>query len=241
MAMVVGTAPESPPGASAKAPGCSVPRPGTLLNECAPESTHPLSSLVRVLPVPRSMPIYYNSPKITALNQTMIFTHCHSSHPRNAAGANMITLCRSTLLACLTALLAVFGLASGLEARQGFGGFWSGSYYEPPAWHQRYYAPPRKRYHAPSRKKKIVRSESRRFSKSAKRRVALAVPNEPTEALPSITCEKAGAIVAEFGFNHVEVQLCTRENLEFRAMRDGKPFSIKMKANGELAKVQRLR
>ena len=78
------------------------------------------------------MPIYYNSPKITALNQTMIFTHCHSSHPRNAAGANMITLCRSTLLACLTALLAVFGLASGLEARQGFGGFWSGSYYEPP-------------------------------------------------------------------------------------------------------------
>ena len=29
VAMVVGTAPESPPGASAKARGCSVPRPGT--------------------------------------------------------------------------------------------------------------------------------------------------------------------------------------------------------------------
>ena len=29
MAMAVGTAPESPPGASAKARGCSVPRPGT--------------------------------------------------------------------------------------------------------------------------------------------------------------------------------------------------------------------
>ena len=83
-----------------------------------------------------------------------------------------------------------------------------------------------------------MRSERRRFNKSAKRRVALAVPNEFTGALPSITYEKAGAIVAEFGFNHVEVQLCTRENLEFRAMRDGKPFSIKMKPNGEL---QRLR
>jgi hypothetical protein len=30
MAMVVGTAPATPPGASAKAPGCSVPRPGAL-------------------------------------------------------------------------------------------------------------------------------------------------------------------------------------------------------------------
>ena len=153
----------------------------------------------------------------------------------------MIALCRSALLACLTALVAVFALASRLEARQGFGGFWSGPYYEPPAWQQRYYASPRKRYYAPSRKKKVVRSERRRFSKPSKRRVALAVPNEPTGSLPAITCERAGAIVAEFGFNHVEVQLCTRENLEFRALRDGKPFSVKIKANGELAKVQRLR
>ena len=38
-------APESPPGASANARGCSVPRPGTLLNECAPEHS-PLSSPV---------------------------------------------------------------------------------------------------------------------------------------------------------------------------------------------------
>jgi len=59
--------------------------------------------------------------------------------------------------------------------------------------------------------------------------------------LRGATCERAGAIVAEFGFNHVELQLCTKENLEFRALRDGKPFSIKIKANGELAKVQRLR
>jgi hypothetical protein len=153
----------------------------------------------------------------------------------------MSTLCRSALLACLTALSAAFAFASHVEARQGFGGFWSGPYYEPPAWRQGYYVPSRKRYYAHSRKRKVVRSERRRFNKSAKRRVALAVPNESVGVLPAITCEKAGAIVTEFGFNHVEVQLCTRENFEFRAMRDGKSFSIKIKANGELAKVQRLR
>ena len=87
----------------------------------------------------------------------------------------MSTLCRSALLACLTALLAAFAFASHVEA-QGFGGFfWSGPYYQPPPWRQRYYAPPPKRHYAPSRKRKVVRSEQRRFSKSPKRRVALAV------------------------------------------------------------------
>jgi hypothetical protein len=123
----------------------------------------------------------------------------------------MSTLCRSALLACLTALLAAFAFASHVEARQGFGGFWSGPYYEPPARRQRYYAPPRKRYYAPSRKRKVVRSERRRFSKLP-RRAALAVPNEATGALPSITCEMGQAIVAEFGFKDVKVQHCTGEN-----------------------------
>lgn len=153
----------------------------------------------------------------------------------------MSTLCRSALLACLAALLAALAFASHAEARQGFGGFfWSAPHYEPPPWRQRYYAPARKRHFASSRKRDVVRSQQRRFSKSARRRVALAVPNEASGA-PPITCEKAGAIVAEFGFKHVEVQLCTERNFEFRAMRDGKPFSIKIKANGELAKIQRLR
>jgi len=86
-----------------------------------------------------------------------------------------------------------------------------------------------------------VRSERRRFSKAPKSRAALAVPNETTGDLRSITCEKAETIVAEFGFKHIEAQLCTERNFEFRAMRDGKHFSIKIKANGELARVQRLR
>jgi hypothetical protein len=152
----------------------------------------------------------------------------------------MSALCRSALLACLTALLTVCAFASHVEARQGFGGFfWSGPYYKPPS--QQRYASPRKRHYAPSRKRKFVRSERRRFSKSPKSRVALAVPNEATGDLRSITREKAETIVTEFGFKHIEVQLCEERNFEFRAMRDGKNFSIKINANGELAKVQRLR
>ena len=147
--------------------------------------------------------------------------------------AHMSTLCRSALLACLAALLAACAFVSHVEARQGFGGFfWSGPFFEPPS---------RQRYYAPSRKRKVVRSDRRRSSKSPKSRVALAVPNEATGDLGSITCERAETIVAEFGFKNIEVQLCAEKNLEFRAVRDGKQFSIKLKGNGELAKVQRLR
>jgi hypothetical protein len=153
----------------------------------------------------------------------------------------MSKLYRSVLLACLTALLAALAFASHVEARQGFGGFfWSGSYYEPPPRQQRYYAPSRKRHYAPSRNRKVVRSERQRFKNSPKRRVGLAIPNEATGALRSITCKKAEAIVAEFGFKQIEMQLCTGKNFEFRARRDGKSFSIRIKADGELAKVQRL-
>src|SRR5262245_137607 len=49
-------------------------------------------------------------------------------------------------------------------------------------------------------------------------------------------------VVAEFGFKHIKAELCIGENFEFHATRDGKPFLIEIEAaNGELAKVQRLR
>lgn len=179
--------------------------------------------------------------------------------------ANMSGMCRSALLGCLVALLASFMFSSYVEARQGgFGGFFFAPFwsYEPPPW-RRYYAPPRERYYVPSRKRKVVRSERRKFGQSANRRAALAVakprkperiaarelpqkavavPNGATGALPSITCEKAQAIVAEFGFKQIKAELCIGENFEFHATRDGKPFLIEIEAaNGELAKVQRLR
>ena len=173
----------------------------------------------------------------------------------------MSKMCRSALLGCLVALLAGFIFCSHVEARQGgFGGFFFGPFwsYEPPAWRHRYYAPSRKRYYA-SRKRRF--SERRRFSRSANRRAALAiaktrnaqgmarklpqnavaVPNGPTGALPSITCEKAEAIVAEYGFKQIKAELCIGESFEFHATRDGKPFLIEIEANGELAKVKRLR
>jgi hypothetical protein len=178
----------------------------------------------------------------------------------------MSRLCRPALLGCLVALFAGFIFSSHVEARQGgYGGFFFAPFwsYEPPPWRQRYYAPPRKRYYAPSRKRKVVRSERRRFSQSANRRAALAiaksrkaqrlaarelpqkavaVPNGATGALPSVTCEKAQSIVAEFGFKEIKAELCIGENFEFHATRDGKPFLIEIEAaNGELAKVQRLR
>ena len=99
----------------------------------------------------------------------------------------MSPLCRSALLACFAALLAAFAFASPVEARQGFGGFfWSGPYYQPPSWRQRYYAPPRKRHYAPSRKRKVVRSERRRFSNSPKRPAALAVGEAGAAAAASV-------------------------------------------------------
>jgi hypothetical protein len=180
--------------------------------------------------------------------------------------ANMSSLCKFALLGCLIALLAGFMFSSQVEARQGgFGGFFFAPFwsYEPPPWRQRYYAPPRKRYYAPSRKRKVVRAERRNFSQAANRRAALAiarprkvqriaarelpqkavaVPNESMGALPPISCEKAQAIVAEFGFKQIKAELCIGENFEFHATRDGKPFLIEIEAaNGELAKVQRLR
>ena len=115
------------------------------------------------------------------------FDHLHSPHPGNAGKANMSTLCRSALLACFVALMAAFAFASHVEARQGYGGFfWSGPYYQPSPWRQRYYSPPPKRHYAPSRKRKVVRSEQRRFSKSPKRRVALAVPGAGAAAAASV-------------------------------------------------------
>ena len=58
----------------------------------------------------------------------------------------------------------------------------------------------------------------------------------------SVSCEKAQAIVSEFGFKEIKADLCVGATFHFSATRDGKPFSIQIEAaNGELAKVQRHR
>ena len=118
---------------------------------------------------------------------------------------------------------------------------WPGHYYRP-AWRQRYYAPPRKR--------KVGRSTSRSVTSSRRRqRAALAVPRKPMRTelrmktvQQPVSCEKAQAIVSEYGFREIKAEICEGATFHFSATRDGKPFSIQIEAaSGEFAKVWRHR
>jgi hypothetical protein len=57
----------------------------------------------------------------------------------------------------------------------------------------------------------------------------------------TVDCEKALAIVADYGFKDVRAKNCSGGTLGFTATRDGKPFSIRIfAADGEFAEVKRL-
>jgi hypothetical protein len=57
----------------------------------------------------------------------------------------------------------------------------------------------------------------------------------------SVNCEKAQAIVADYGFKDIKAEICSGATLNFTATRDGKPFSIRIFAvDGEFAEVKRL-
>ena len=65
-----------------------------------------------------------------------------------------------------------------------------------------------------------------------------------TAAIPAtsapVTCERAQAIVAEYGFTEIQPQTCEGRTYGFSATRDGKPFLIKIvAADGELAEVKK--
>jgi hypothetical protein len=147
----------------------------------------------------------------------------------------MTGLRRLIAFAC-AALLVGGAAASEARAGQGFGGFFLSLPFlrpliQPQPWHERHYSAPRK-------KDRIVQQQPHftRLQKNSER--ALAVPSA---AQPLLTCEKAQAIIADYGFKNIKGELCTGKNLGFSATRDGKPFSIEIvAANGELAKVQRL-
>jgi hypothetical protein len=150
-------------------------------------------------------------------------------------------------LACAALLVAVMSAAQ-VQARQGGGFFFAPffapspwSYYEP-RWRGRYYAPPRRRYYAPQRRRKAVASTQRKLIQTRrKNRAALAIPPRTTRSQP-IGCERAEAIVAEYGFTNIRAEVCTGPTFDFSATRDGKPFSIQIvAADGELAKVRRHR
>lgn len=67
------------------------------------------------------------------------------------------------------------------------------------------------------------------------------VPPKPKIAKPALTCDKAKAIVADFGFTDIEPQTCKGKVYAFGAKRDGKSFSVKLSStSGELTEVKRL-
>src|SRR5262245_15821511 len=45
--------------------------------------------------------------------------------------------------------------------------------------------------------------------------------------VPVVDCEKARAIVADYGFKDIRAENCSGGTLGFTATRDGKPFSIR--------------
>lgn len=57
----------------------------------------------------------------------------------------------------------------------------------------------------------------------------------------TVSCEKATSIVSGYGFSTVEATQCKGTTYEFKAVRDGKDFVIKVSsASGELTEVKKL-
>ena len=137
----------------------------------------------------------------------------------------MSSLRRLVAFAC-AALLVGGAAVSEAQAGQGFGGFFLSLPFLQPFYQTR----------------KRVPTVQRNFTRLRKeRKNALAVPTGPGVSQPSVSCEKAQAIIADYGFKDIKAELCAGKNLSFSATRDGKPFSIEIiAANGELAKVQRV-
>ena len=56
-----------------------------------------------------------------------------------------------------------------------------------------------------------------------------------------LTCAKAEAIVSDFGLTAVKAADCGGQVFAFNAMRDGKPYAIKLNAkSGELTEVRKV-
>jgi hypothetical protein len=111
----------------------------------------------------------------------------------------------------------------------------------PPSRQRNYRAPSRRGVHREMRKSKVVRGSS----SAAKRVRRTAAFTGATSAIPAaaegrVTCERAQAIVAEYGFTEIQPETCEGRTYGFTATRDGKPFSIKIvAADGELAEVKK--
>jgi hypothetical protein len=157
------------------------------------------------------------------------------------------------MIACVAIIACVAASEASAEQRNWFGPsggrsmFWGGMFAPQPT----FYPPPRQRYYrAPSRRSvhrdtrarsKVVRA-SPSSAKRVRRTAALAGATSaiPAAAEGRVTCERAQAIVAEYGFTEIQPETCEGRTYGFTATRDGKPFSIKIvAADGELAEVKK--
>jgi hypothetical protein len=120
--------------------------------------------------------------------------------------------------------------------------FW-GDMFAPPQ--PMFYPPSRPRYYRPSHRDMRPRSKVARTARPHKSVHRSAALSGTTSAIPAatggrVTCERAQAIVAEYGFTEIQPQTCEGRTYGFSATRDGKPFSIKIvAADGELAEVKK--
>ncbi len=66
-------------------------------------------------------------------------------------------------------------------------------------------------------------------------------PAATKTAAAALSCDKAGQIIAGYGFSSVKPHACAAQIYEFDATRDGKMFAIKLDStNGELTEVRKL-
>ena len=152
-----------------------------------------------------------------------------------------------SIIACFAASEASAEQRNWFGPSGGRSMFWGNMFAPQPM----FYPPPRQRYwRGPSHrevhrdfrpKAKVTRTV--RTPRSARRTTAALLG--ATAAIPAtggapVTCERAQAIVAEYGFTEIQPQTCEGRTYGFSATRDGKPFLIKIvAADGELAEVKK--
>lgn len=80
-------------------------------------------------------------------------------------------------------------------------------------------------------------------SESAPKATSSQTPSAAASTAPAagLSCEKAAAVISDYGFSDVAPASCAGKVYAFNAKRDGKSFAIKLNAaSGELSEVKKL-
>lgn len=93
----------------------------------------------------------------------------------------------------------------------------------------------------PPRQKQKIKKQQKKTSVKKSRSDARALSKAaPAPASPAVSCGKAEDIVRDFGFQSVAPSSCSGKIYAFKAIRDGKAYSVKLDSgNGELTEVKK--